>query len=93
MILQLIERYYIIYWIIFIGFAFIKIIFSTSVEGKIHGTVDIFVVLLKWYGNITRSLAESKEIQYRMRLQNLITIGMIVSLLVVAIVAFLKTYL
>jgi len=93
MILQLIERYYTIYWVTLIGFAVLKIIFSIGVEGSIHGMVDLFINLLKWYGGIERSLADSEEIKRRMQIQNLITIGMIVSLLVVIAVSMLRSYL
>jgi hypothetical protein len=92
MILQLIERYYTFYWAILIALALLKIIFSIPVEGKIHGTVDIFAVLLKWYNEITLSMAESDYIRKRMQLQNLLTIFILIAITVVSAVSFLKSY-
>jgi hypothetical protein len=93
MILHLIERYTTLYWIIFIGFIAIKIIFSVEVEGKIHGMIDVFVVLFRWYDHVTRAMAESKELSSRMRVLNLITIGIVISLLVVLVVSLMRSYL
>jgi hypothetical protein len=92
MILQLIERYYTIYWAILIGLLVLKIVFSIPVEGKLHGTVDVFAVLLKWYNEITLSMAESPELKKRMQFQNLITIGMLIALTVVLVVTFFRSY-
>lgn len=93
MILHLIERYYTIYWVIFIGFCVLKLLFSFPIEGNPHGIIGIFLFLVKWYSPIDLSMVDSPALKARMRFQNVVTVCMYIALLVVATVFLMKTLL
>ena len=91
MILHLIERYYIFYWGIFLIATLLKFILAIPIEGNPNGMVGIFILIFRWYSSIELSMIDSEIIKSRMRFQNLLTIGMIISLLVIGGVYVLKS--
>ena len=90
MILHLIERYYTYYWFIFLLAVFCKLIVAITLVGNPHGMVGIFAMILKWHTSIDFSLVETPVIRLNMRLQNLCTLGMLLSGFVVGSVWLLK---
>jgi len=90
MILHLIERYYNYYWFIFLVAIFCKIIVAMTLVGNPNGMVGIFEMILKWHSGIDFSLVESPVIRLNMRLQNICTLGMVLSGVVVGSVWLLK---
>ncbi len=90
MILQLIERYFYVYWLLFILTAGIKIVFAVMLNGKIYGITDIFAILFKWYNRVDLSLEDLPSRRTRLRFQNLLTLGMCFFLFIIIGVFILK---
>ena len=93
MLLELIARYYKFLWIGLIAVSVLKLLLTYSFNKNLEGFSGFVFALFKWYGEEEQELEDFGLRRTIMRLENIVTLGIYLMLLLIIVFYFVRVFL
>lgn len=83
MLLELLARYYKLFWIALVAIALLKIILASVFHGGLEGMNGVLYALFKWYGEDEQEMEDVPSRRTTMRIHNIVTLLIYASMLLI----------